>query len=100
MSKVFDYLKSDGDDPVARLEAELEYTAGHLGAALDEIDQLRTAMRDCKCPSDATYTVGECIDRGTCGCTPGAILTDRKIPSRAHEGAGGGEPSADRSEKT
>lgn len=44
MGKVFDYIKSAGTDPVLRLEAELEYTASHLTAALDESQRLRAAL--------------------------------------------------------
>lgn len=42
MSKAFDYIANGGGD-VARAEAEAEYTAGLLGAAMEEIERLRAA---------------------------------------------------------
>lgn len=43
MSDFFDYVKNGGDE-AARARAEAEYTAGHLGIALDELDELRAEI--------------------------------------------------------
>jgi hypothetical protein len=40
MSEFWEYLKNGGDE-AARARAEAEYTAGHLGLALDEAQELR-----------------------------------------------------------
>lgn len=46
----------------------------HIYELRAEITRLRAALRGQPCPGNCAVTVGECVDRGDCGCDNGPAL--------------------------